>query len=85
MRQNLKNYYSDIQYILFQGLRCTPYAHIKHKLTVFSTFRLTVIITIIILGIKVDDKSALEKAQINPQEVARIVAEAFNEMIFKFG
>ena len=36
-------------------------------------------------GVKVTDKDMLEWGNINPQEVAKIVSEAFNEMIFNFG
>jgi hypothetical protein len=35
--------------------------------------------------VKVDDKEALQWRGIKPQEVASIVSEAFNEMIFSFG
>lgn len=31
------------------------------------------------------DKELLEWGKINPQEVAKLVSEAFNEMIFSFG
>ena len=36
-------------------------------------------------GVKVTDKELLEWGKINPQEVAKLVSEAFNEMIFSFG
>lgn len=36
-------------------------------------------------GVKVTDKELLEWGSIDPQEVARLVSEAFNEMIFSFG
>ena len=36
-------------------------------------------------GVKVDDKDALEWHGIKSAEVASIVSQAFNEMIFSFG
>ena len=36
-------------------------------------------------GVKVDDKDALQWRGIKPAEVASIVSQAFNEMIFSFG
>lgn len=36
-------------------------------------------------GVKVTDKELLEWGNIDPQEVASLVSEAFNEMIFSFG
>jgi len=38
-----------------------------------------------VAGVKVDEKEALQQRGIKPSEVASIVSEAFNEMIFSFG